>query len=92
MDQGIPWPFGMNLETTSARSSEIHPKKPKIQTEKNIPTPWHPEKGEARPKTIVITRKSHATDNKRTIHQQAKPCMSKPTRKSNMQYATCKYS
>jgi len=71
----------MNLASTP--DSEIHLENQSPKTKINIPTPWQPEKGKVRLKTTVVTRKNHAINSKRTIHQHAKPCMSKPTRKSH---------
>ena len=90
--QGIPRPLGMEIETTFAPDSKIHPANQSSKSEIKIPTPWHSKKGKVRLKTTVITRTDHATDNKRTIHQHAKPCMSKPARKSHMIKVTCKHS
>jgi len=90
--QGIPRPLGMKLETTFAPDFEIHPKTKAQNQDKHPNIPWHPKKGKAKMKTIVITQQNHATDNKRNIHQHANPCMFKPARKSHMQKVTYKYS
>ena len=90
--QATPRPLGMKLETTSALDSKSIRQTKSQNRDKHPNIPWHLEKGKARLKTIVITRKNHATDMKRTIHQHANPCMSKPARKSHMHYVTCKYS
>jgi len=76
----LPW-IPKSIWKTKAQNRDKHP---------NIP--WHLEKGKAKLKTTIITRQNHATENKRTIHQHVKPCMSKLARKSHMQNITCKYS
>jgi len=92
IDQGIPRPLGMKLETTSTSDSKIHLENQSSKTKINISTSWHLGKGKDMLKTTVITLQNHATDNKRVIHKHAKSCMSKPARKSHREKVTCEYS
>lgn len=90
--QGIPRPLDIFLRPPLPQILKPSGNSKAQNQESNPITPCLFGKRKGKAESTIINWQNHATDIKRTIYQHAKPCMSKPIRKSHMKYVTCKYS